>query len=315
MASRKSSSRLRNIINDVIDQLKSGATITDSISAHGTFFPDLFVDMLNIGEETGSLPEVLKSLSSHYENNVRLKKEFVGQITLPMIQLGLAIFIIAGVIFLLGIIGEMTGATIDIFGWGLIGGSGALLWLGGWAMLFTTLYVLYQLAIRSVAGQKALHRTLLKVPVLGHCLRSFAIARFAWSFSLTQQAGMAIEPSLKSSFRATSNGAFISACPDVIADIMSGETLSDALTSTELFPMEFEQIVHVAETSGTVPEALDRLSPQFEEDARRSMRALAAAAGWLIWTIVAGIIIFIIFKIAMWYLGMINSALDDINNV
>jgi type IV pilus assembly protein PilC len=71
-------------------------------------------------------------------------------------------------------------------------------------------------------------------------------------------------------------------------------------------------MVQVGETSGTVPEMLERLSPQFEDQARRSLAALAAALGWLVWLIVAGFIIFIIFRVFSWYMGLLNDALKGI---
>jgi type IV pilus assembly protein PilC len=49
------------------------------------------------------------------------------------------------------------------------------------------------------------------------------------------------------------------------------------------------------------------LSPQFEDQARRSLRALAITAGWLVWLCVAIFIIFLIFRIVLWYTGMLND--------
>lgn len=306
-AARKSSdAELRRVMQQVLDDIKSGSMFTDAVDSHGRYFPDLFVDMIAVAEQTGTLPEVLLSLANHYENNIRLQKDFLSQITWPVIQLVAAVLIIALLIFVLGWIGQGSGA-IDILGWGLLGASGAAIWLTGWVFAAIALWFGYQFAIRSLSGRKAIHRTLMTVPVVGKCLRDFAIARFSWAFHLTQSAGMPIDDSLDASLRATANGAFDAASRQIIDDVMNGEQLSDALVNSRLFPEEFINIVHVAETTGTVPEALDRMSPQFEEDARRSLKALTVMAGWLVWVIVAGFIIFVIFKIVLWYTGLINS--------
>jgi type IV pilus assembly protein PilC len=310
LAARKCRGRMKFVLDDVVVQLKAGQDVTSAFEAHDPFFPELFVDMIQAGEGTGALPEVLLSLANHYENNIRLKKDFIGQITLPAVQLAAAVFIVAGLIYLLGWVASMTGEETDILGWGLLGGSGALVWLGGWALGIVAVWVGYQMLTASLAGQKAFHRFLMRIPVIGTCLRSFAIARFSWAFHLTQQAGMPIDESLEASLRATSNGAFIAATDDIIRDVNAGASLTEALEGTQLFPAEFMQIVHVAETSGTVPEALDRLSPQFEEDARRSLRAMATALGWAIWAAVAAFIVYIIFTIALWYIGMLNEAIQ-----
>ena len=139
-------------------------------------------------------------------------------------------------------------------------------------------------------------------------MQSFAIARFSWAFALTQQTGMPIARSLESSFRATSNGAYVGASPQVCELVLNGEELGAALDDSGLFPDEFLSIVNVAETSGTVPEALARLSPQFEEQARRSLAALAVTVGWLVWVAVAMLIIYIIFSFFIQYVGLINRA-------
>lgn len=312
MTSKRCSGEMKRVLLDVVDQIKSGSDITTAVESHGRYFPELFSDIVQIGEHAGALPESLLALSEHYENNVRLRKEFISQISMPAIQLTVAVFVIAGLILLLGMIGESTGATFDILGWGLLGPSGAMTWLGFWLMAIVSVFVVYKLLSNSIAGQKALHRSLLSIPVVGKCMQDFAIARFSWAFHLTQNAGMPIDDSLEASLRATSNGAFIGATPLINQSIRNGENLTDSLQSSGLFPLEFIQTVDVAETSGTVPEALHRLSPQFEENARRSLKALANAAGWACWIAVAGFIIFIVFTIVLWYVAQLNDALGAI---
>jgi type IV pilus assembly protein PilC len=266
------------------------------------------INMVGVAEHTGMLPEVLKSLSDHYENNLRLKKDFIGQITYPVVQFLAAVFIIAGMIYLLGILGQGPTA-LDPLGFGLHGTRGALIWLGGWATVLAVGFVLYRLAIASPLGYRALFQFLMRVPVVGACLEAFAVARFSWAFYLTQESGMPIDDSLNASLRATSNGAFIAAGDRIVHDVENGESLTDAFAASGLFSPDFIQMVHVGETTGTVPETLHRLSPQFEEQARRSLRALAAAAGWTIRAAVAGFIIFLIFRIAFWYVSQINANL------
>ncbi|WP_437185017.1 type II secretion system F family protein [Planctomicrobium sp. SH668] len=309
---RKSTGKMKTVLSQVVQDLKNGSDVTSALVSHGNYFPELFLGMIQVGEVTGALPEVFKALGLHYENNIRLKREFLGQITMPVVQLVAAIFIVAALIALLGWIGQSTGTTFDILGWGLVGTTGALIWLGGWALLVAAVVVGYKFASASLAGLASIHRFVLKVPVVGHCLRSFAIARFAWAFHLTQNSGMPIGDSIDSSLRATSNGAFLAATPNMVAAVQSGESLTDAFQASGLFPVEFIEFVMVAEQSGTVPEALDRMSPQFEEDARRSLHALASGMSWLVWGGVALFIITIIFTVALWYIGMIDAAMKGI---
>ncbi|MCH8829087.1 MAG: type II secretion system F family protein [Planctomycetes bacterium] len=213
-------------------------------------------------------------------------------------------------IFILGWIGKTRagGQVTDVLGFGLTGTSGAVIWL---SMVFGSLlllFVIYQIVAKGFRGKRFLDAFFLGIPIVGKCLRSFAIARFSWAFHLTQQTGMPIDQSLHASLRATNNGAFQDAAGLISRKVHAGSTLSEALAASGLFPLDFLSMVEVAETSGTVPEALHRLSPQFEEEARRSLSAMTTALGWLIWGIVAAFIIFLIFRIVLSYVDMITKA-------
>lgn len=293
----------------VADQLKMGEDVRSAFNSQDGYFPDLFVDMVAVAEDTGTLPEVLKSLADHYETMVRIRREFTGQIALPILQFCFAILIITFVIYIMGVLAESRGGTpTDIFGWGLTGTKGAgVFFFSTVGFIFGT-WFLYMIAARGMRQQRLFHSLFLAIPIIGPCLRAFALARFSWAFALTQQAGMRITPSLESSLKATANYAFIGATPRIIALIKQGEDLSTAMADSNLFPLEFLQMVQVAETSGTVPEMLEHLSPQFEDSARRALRQLAIAVGWLVWAVVAGFIIFCIFSLFKFYINALEEA-------
>jgi type IV pilus assembly protein PilC len=310
-AGKTSQSKLKNAMHDIADRIKEGDQLSEAMLAQNNFFPDLTIDMVRVAENTGMLPEVFKSLAEHYESNLRLKRDFYGQITWPVIQFFAAILIIAMLIFLMGVLASGPN-KLDPLGFGLFGAQGAMIWLGGWAILLTTLFVTYKLIASSKTAGAALGRGMMKLPVVGTCMEAFAIARFSWAFYLTQEAGMPIDHSLHASLKATANGAFIAASPRIVQDVQDGATLTDAFAASGLWPGEFVQMVNVGENTGTVPETLNRLSPQFEDQARRSLRNLATAAGWGVWCLVAAFIIFLIFRIVFWYTGMINEAIQNV---
>lgn len=295
-------------MKSVSERLEQGDDVRAAFVAQNHYFPDLFIDMIAVAEETGTLPEVLKSLADHYENLLKLRRDFLGQIAMPIVQLVASIFIISGVIFVLGMIAESNQTKpFDIMGFGLTGTSGALtFFFGSFGTLFAV-WVLYRIIASSASQQKSLHSLFLVIPALGPCLRAFAIARFSWAFSLTQKAGMRVVPSLEASLNATANQAFIGAGPRMFSLIREGEDLSVALSDSNLFPEEFLQMVQVAETSGTVPEMLAHMSPQFEETARRSLKTLSTAVGWCVWALVAAFIIYAIYNMFLLYLGALKE--------
>ena len=310
-------SRIVHTVENVVRRVKSGGDMTSAFREFPENYPRLFLDLLNVGEQTGALPEVMSALGDYYEARVARIREFRSAITWPMLQLVAAIMIIGLLIWLLGIITESRPGieTVDILGLGLVGTRGALIWF---VLCFGTLggiWLNWKVISRTMAGHLFLDPLLMKIPGFGHCIKSFAIARFAWCFALTQQAGMSIRPSLTSSLNATANGAFIAANPTIWNEVDAGETLGHAFRSAGLFPDEFLHFVDTAEVSGTVPEAMDRMSHHFDAEAHRALKWLTVLLARSVWALVALLIVFFIFRIAMFYIGMTYGALQEIGSI
>jgi type IV pilus assembly protein PilC len=303
--------RLTDTVDDVLTCVKKGDDLTTSFKQHGPRYPALFLDLLNVGEQTGSLPEVFAALAGYYEASVKRMREFRSQITWPLIQLFAAILIIGAVIYILGIIDISNPGqeATDILGLGLMGTSGAIKWFTMTLGSLFTMWLAYTVATRTAAGQMAVHPFLMLIPGVGRCMKSFAVARFSWCFALTQQAGMPIKPSLESSLKATANGAFIAGIPGIWDQLAAGQTLAESLARSTLFPVEFLHIVDTAEQTGTVPESLERMSHHFDDDAHRAMTWLTTLLARTIWGMVTLFIGFIVIKFAMTYVALLNSFL------
>ena len=303
--------KAKRALEAVETDLRRGEDLATAVTKREEF-PPLAAEMIGVAEQTGQLPEVLRHLAEHYDNLVKMRRLFLAAIAWPAFQLVAAILVIALLIFILGVIADVRGQTIDVLGWGLLGARGAVIWLTTTFGSMFALFVAYKVVANSAAGKRTLDPLLLRIPVVGHCMRSFALARFSWALSMTQQTGMGLDKCLDTSLRATSNGAYVGEIPKVVAMIRAGEELTDTLAATGLFPETYLQTVSVADASGTVPESLERLSPELEADARRSLTALVITAGWLIWMLVAAFIIFLIFSLAMFYVGMLDNALEGL---
>jgi type IV pilus assembly protein PilC len=122
LSRRTGDARCRHHVAEVRLAVQGGVDIATAMRDCRGYFPDLMIDMVDVGEQTGTLPEVLDGLSSHYENNVRLRQTFISMITWPVIQLIAAILVVAAMIYLLGVLPAARGGPdakpVDMLGWG-----------------------------------------------------------------------------------------------------------------------------------------------------------------------------------------------------
>src|SRR5205823_5485079 len=134
----------------------------------------------------------------------------------------------AGLIFMMGLVADMTGGgkALDPLGLGLSGFGGALIFLGAAYGSLAALYALYVLVTRLLRQQARVDRLLLNLPALGGCLRALALARFCLALRLTHEAGMSAPTALRVSLRATDNAAFAARTDQAVALVKAGEELT-----------------------------------------------------------------------------------------
>jgi type II secretory pathway component PulF len=149
---------------------------------------------------------------------------------------------------------------------------------------------------------------LLAVPVLGATLRDLALSRFCLALRLATESGMSIRKALRLSMRATSNAAFVAASPVVESTVQAGDDVTLALRRTGLFPADLLRIVEVAEASGTLSEVLRHQTDHYDEQAGRRLTVITFLLSCGLWLMVGGCIIFVIFRLFSYYLGLIDPA-------
>jgi len=298
---------VRPIAARIGTKLEKGNDLESALQAEEQFFPPLFVSMATVGEESGSLPEVFTELEKFYSLQQRLKRQFISQITWPVLSLTLAVTILTLLIFIIGFLPPLptTGKPFDPLGFGLYGPEGAVIFL---TLVFLFLLLLagtYYGAKHLIRQKGAVDEFLLRIPVLGPTLRSFALTRFCISLRLTTETGMPITRAVDLSLRATDNDAFVAASETVRDALSEGEELTAALRKARLFPIDFENILATAEESGRISQVLQHQAQYYEEESARRLTILTRVTGWGVYLIMAIILVFLIIR--MW-LNVLSTA-------
>ncbi len=304
--SAKGHAATRPVAARLSEGLEAGDGLDDLLKKESAAFPPLFTALATVGEETGMLPEVFRELEKYFQLQLRLRRQFLSQIAWPAIQLVAAIFVIAGLIWVLGLL----GGEFDPIGIGT-GGDRAALFLVAAFGLLGALFGLY-VGAKRVLGAGVLDGLLLRVPLIGPCLEALAITRFCLALRLTLETAMPIARALRLSLHATGNAAFEAATDAAQKAVKSGDELTAALAKARVFPEQFRHVIAVGEESGRLTEVLEQQGEQYAEESERRLKALATGAAVGVWLSVAGVIIFCIFRIALSIAGVYEDAMKGL---
>ncbi len=282
------------------------------LMGQNAFFPTLMKVMVQVGEATGKLEYLLFLLSEHYQQQAQLRRSFISAIILPVLQLVFGIFVISLLIYIMGILGSGTGGGMaDILGFGLSGGKGVLIF---WMYLFVFFGIIGSCILcffKNVAGVQNLIPLVYMVPVIGASIQTITIARFCRGLSIALGSGL--EPTLAISLAldSTDSDYYCAAADDVEKAILAGATLSGALESMKILPADFIGRVEIAEHSGTDSESMAHLADEYDERARVALKVISRTVSAIIVVTVMLLLIFMIFRIALFIFGAYDSALNE----
>ncbi len=296
---------LRPIAGDIAQKLGKGSSLEDALEPYRDRFPPLFVEMVAVGEQTGRLEDTFTELETYYETTLRVQRDFRSQMAYPAIQFVAAVFIISGLIFVLGLL----GSTMDPLGLGLSGTMGALLFMVGAFAPVLLLLFLFKLSADHVQWRSRLEGMLLIVPAWGPALLQFALHRFSVALMMTSEAGLKAQKVLHYSFRATANSSFERGSKKAITVVKKGGELNEALVASGApFPEDYRNAIEVAEVTGNISEVAERLSESHRIEGARRLKEAAQFTSYAIYAFVALLIIAAIFSIAGSIMGVYSDA-------
>jgi len=301
----------RRYMEQIYRHISAGGTIADALCDCDGYLPPLVCQMVEIGEKTGRLDDVFHKLAHYYEQQASMRRTFYFGIAWPMLQLVGAVFVVALVIWINGFVNTLAdGVQLDILGLGLVGSSGALIFLASIATVIAGIVLAINGLLRGWFGPWPV-QIAMRLPVIGPCLEAFALSRLTWSFALGLESGMDARRVVELAIAATQNPHYQQHSGAVVAAVGRGDTFYDSFAQTYAFPNDFLFALETAEIAGTTNESLLRLTKQYEEKAQGAMKILTMAATGLTFLFVTLIMILAIARLAMFYLGTLYSVINE----
>jgi len=301
--------RIQPYFAHVHKAISKGESVSVALAETGGVFPPLFLELVQVGEETGTLGKVFHRLEAHYRRQVQAQRIFLSAIAWPVLELGLAIIVIGVLIYALGVIAGRTGQATDVLGFGLVGMRGLVIYANFLIAVGLCLAGVIIAVRRGMLWTRPLQHALIRLPIIGLALEKIALSRLAWALHLALNVQMDLRRVIPLVLRATGNHYYMSQGDRIVRGILAGQPMHVAFASTGAFPPSFIDVLAVAEESGRLVESMGRLSNRYEEEAEAAIKTLATVFGFFVALLVMGIIAMLIFRLAGFYIGTINDAL------
>jgi type IV pilus assembly protein PilC len=262
----------RQVILDINNDIYLGDSLAKALQNHPRLFNAIFCNMVEAGETSGTLIQILGRLAKYQQQDQSIKKRIRKALTYPFIVLIVALAVSA--IMLAQVIPNFAKTYSKL--------SGELPYITQFVMdlsenfiqasplILTSLLALIvigKLMLRR--SQKAvffIDRLLIRLPLIGSLLRKIILGRFVSTLATTISAGLPMVTALKSSASSVNNRCYQTAILHIIEDVTSGLSLQRALGKQAIFPIILKQMVNVGEESGSLVSILEKAGQIFEQE-------------------------------------------------
>jgi type IV pilus assembly protein PilC len=263
----------------VREDVEAGAALADAMKKHPKTFDALYSNMIAAGEAGGILDTILKRLAVYIEKNVKLKGEVKSAMIYPIAVLIIAAVVVAAILWkVIPTFAAMfagLGATLPAPTLFVIALSNFLV-AYGWLVIVGLGLAAY--AVKSyygtAAGRHTIDAILLKAPILGSILRKVAVARFCRTLSTLLTSGVPILDGLDITAKTAGNAVIEDAIQVTRTSIERGETISQPLRETNVFPSMVVQMINVGETTGALDAMLSKIADFYEEEVDTAVAGL-----------------------------------------
>ena len=273
---------MQKLIYAVKADVEGGNSLAESLAKHPLHFDDLFVNLVDAGEQAGALETLLDKIATYKEKTEAIKKKVKKALTYPAAVLVVAFVVtIILLIFVIPAFEDLFqgfGADLPSFTRMVIDLS-QFVREKGWflAMVISgAVYAFMYFKKRSRPMRHFLDRAALKAPIIGPILQKSAIARYARTLSTMFAAGVPLVEALESVAGATGNIVYEIGVLQMKDEVSTGQRLQTAMENTDLFPNMVIQMIAVGEESGSLDEMSAKVADFYEEDVDNAVDNLSS---------------------------------------
>ncbi len=270
---------LGKALNQVREEIVQGQSLHYAMSQHPRLFSDLYVNMIQVGESSGTLDQAMHRLADFLEEQARLRSRIQAAMAYPvlmaLIGTGVLFFLMAFVVPKVTRMLEDLGQTLPFATRALIGVSDFL--SAWWWLLLLCLAAglfFFRQYVQKPKGRLQFDRRKLTAPVFGKLNLLLATARFTRTLGTLLRSGVPLLAALEIVKNLMGNRVLIETIEDTIVAVREGESLAQPLQRSGVFPPMVSQMAAVGEKSGELEEMLFKVADAYEHQVDSAINAM-----------------------------------------
>lgn len=272
------------VVEQLADNVRTGNKFSDGLSQHPKIFDKLYVNMAKAGEAGGVFDVVLDRLSTFQEKALKTTNKVKSAMVYPIVIMGVAVAIVA--ILMIFVVPQFQKIFTD-----MLKGNARMpaltqmiidisdfmkenYILTGLIIVGVILFV--KIFFKTKIGIRVWDTAALKLPKIGDLVMKSTVARFTRTFGTLLASGVPILEALTITRGTIKNSLISDALSRVHDRVRDGENLSTPLDQQNIFPTMVTSMVEVGEETGQLPEMLNRIADNYDDEVDNSVGAITS---------------------------------------
>ncbi|MFA5373578.1 MAG: type II secretion system F family protein, partial [Candidatus Omnitrophota bacterium] len=279
IAEQLDKSQFKTIIYNIYRSVKEGTCFSAILAGYPAVFSSFYVAMINTGENSGALPEILLRIADYREKQEemvsRLRMALAYPVLMFFVGMGTVVFMLVFVFpRLMGVYANM-GQSLPLPTRILISISDFSRHWGGWLILLAIiLFFIVKQRLRSSAGKMAFSGLVLRLPVIGPLILKAELARFARTLELLLRSGLPILKAINITVPTLENEVVKGQLSQSHKSLEQGGSFCASLKHSRIIPPFMINLISVGEESGRIDDSLREIAGAYEKDTEEALRVM-----------------------------------------
>lgn len=272
--------KAKAIWQDIYENVQKGESFSSALEMHEGSFPDFLISMVAAGETSGSLDIIMQRMSDHYAKENKLKNTVKGAMIYPIILLVLCVVIVIFLFtFIMPTFIDMYDDPSTMPALTKVMASISDFLRSKWYILVIVVVAAFfgiRYALKVPSFRLKVDRLIVKGPGFGPLITKIYTGRFARTLSSLYSSGIPMVECLERASAILGNSYIDEKFVDVVDEVKQGESLSSAITRTEIFEQMFCSVLYVGEESGALDSILEKTAEYYEDESDSAVQRLVS---------------------------------------